>query len=298
MGKKTVQLAQAFDGETWWQILPGARLCGAAGDPRRRLVSLYAEQADIDGPLVDAREKGHEVELIGREELDGKPVFKLKLTRKGDTEGEHDDYYIDAKSWQLVRVMSRRTVMGTPVTQDTIYSDLPQHGRAVVRLTRSAPPSTPGNDVHVRHVDKIEINIDTPDERFSFEAAKQAAAASASAPAREALPDGPVANDPAARALYDQMIAAFRAPNTLSFDSEYSLNAGSFGVTCSYQAWLKKPNYFRVEATGLGRKGRGRSHRRRRKPVDLLAVGQADVLRPRAARRRRKNTKPPGITST
>ncbi|HXG91475.1 MAG TPA: hypothetical protein VNN73_03785 [Blastocatellia bacterium] len=43
------------------------------------------EQADIDGALVDYKEKGHTVELIGKEELESSPVYKLKPTLKTAT---------------------------------------------------------------------------------------------------------------------------------------------------------------------------------------------------------------------
>ncbi len=67
-------------------------------------------------------------------------------------------------------------------------------------------------------------------------------------------------DEPAAHALYNQMIEAMRNAESLSFVSQYH-----FGVEgeeeqptkCTYRAWLKKPNYFRVEAelSGIPEKG-------------------------------------------
>lgn len=54
------------------------------------------------------------------------------------------------------------------------------------------------------------------------------------------------------------MIAALRAANSLSFESRYQLQLGALpGATCSYKAWLKKPNYFRVEAADMNGKVAG-----------------------------------------
>lgn len=54
-----------------------------------------------------------------------------------------------------------------------------------------------------------------------------------------------VKDDPAAHALYDQMIAALRNAGSLSYKCVYS----SPGERAAhYLIWLKKPNYFRVEA--------------------------------------------------
>jgi outer membrane lipoprotein-sorting protein len=54
-----------------------------------------------------------------------------------------------------------------------------------------------------------------------------------------------IKDEPAAHALYDQMVATMRNATTLS----YTCASSSPGErTESYRIWLKKPNYFRVEA--------------------------------------------------
>lgn len=76
--------------------------------------------------------------------------------------------------------------------------------------------------------------------------------------ATEAKPAAkPLADEPAAHALYHQMIEAMRKANSLSFVSHYTWQ--SKGMTlgdCTYRAWLKKPNYFRVE-TESAKLGKG-----------------------------------------
>jgi outer membrane lipoprotein-sorting protein len=68
---------------------------------------------------------------------------------------------------------------------------------------------------------------------------------------------GAFENQPEARALYDRMIEAFRRPDSLSFKSEYRWEArGQELGHCTYTAWLKKPNQFRVESTSAdGQRG-------------------------------------------
>jgi peroxiredoxin len=53
-------------------------------------------------------------------------------------------------------------------------------------------------------------------------------------------------NDPAARALYDEMIRTIRKARSLSYTG---ICSAPDGRTCTYGIWLKKPNAFRVEAT-------------------------------------------------
>lgn len=74
---------------------------------------------------------------------------------------------------------------------------------------------------------------------------------------KKAAESGAFENQPEARALYDRMIEALRKPETLSYVSEYRWEArGQELGRCTYTAWLKKPNYFRVEGVSAdGRRG-------------------------------------------
>ncbi len=67
----------------------------------------------------------------------------------------------------------------------------------------------------------------------------------------EQVPSAPPAfeDDPAAHALYDQMIAAMRKAKTLSYESDYRWEAQGREIGhAKYKIWMEKPNYFRVEA--------------------------------------------------
>jgi outer membrane lipoprotein-sorting protein len=60
-------------------------------------------------------------------------------------------------------------------------------------------------------------------------------------------------DDPAARQLYREMVDAMRKATTLSWTSQNRQNfQGQYISTSSYQIWLKKPNYARVEMTLVG----------------------------------------------
>jgi len=67
---------------------------------------------------------------------------------------------------------------------------------------------------------------------------------------KEAVGSDVFRDEPQARALYDKMMEALRAPQTLSYKSEYRWEARGMELgRCTYTVWLKKPNHFRVEAT-------------------------------------------------
>src|ERR1700730_16710396 len=73
---------QAFDGQTAWMINP---FMGSPEPLKSSEDDTKAARDDadfIDGSLVDYKAKGDTIELVGMEDLDGSPVFKLKVTRK------------------------------------------------------------------------------------------------------------------------------------------------------------------------------------------------------------------------
>jgi outer membrane lipoprotein-sorting protein len=66
----------------------------------------------------------------------------------------------------------------------------------------------------------------------------------------------PFKDEPAGRELYKEMIEAMRKADALSYVSRYTMHGkGGFRAENKYRAWLKKPNYFRVEVeSSLGKK--------------------------------------------
>ena len=63
---------------------------------------MQAEQSlELDiNPLSDYAAKGSKVELAGKEQVDGKEAFKIKLTT---SKGKERNYFIDAASYYLVK---------------------------------------------------------------------------------------------------------------------------------------------------------------------------------------------------
>ncbi len=112
-------LVQAYDGTTAWMVMP------LMGKPDPEVMPAdqakdVIDQADIDGPLVDYKGKGHKVELVGKEDIEGTDTYKLKVTLKS---GDVSYMYIDAGSFLEVKTTSKQKQQGTEVESDTFYSD-------------------------------------------------------------------------------------------------------------------------------------------------------------------------------
>ena len=151
----------ASDGEHGWRVSP---FDGDTGpEPLSdKVVKEAVEQADIEGPLVDWKGKGHRVELIGLEVLSGRETYKLKLTLKsGDVRYE----YLDVKSLQQVRTDSTRQFRGRAVQFETTYGDHRKiKGVLFPHLIEVGAVGRP-NRLRVV-VDKIQVNPPLSDARF------------------------------------------------------------------------------------------------------------------------------------
>jgi hypothetical protein len=95
-------MIQVVDGSTGWMIRPA--MMGGSGDPEdmpAELLKSQASQLDPFGPLVNYKEKGNKVELVGKEKVDKKDNFHLKVTTK---EGQTIDEFVDANTYLVSKI--------------------------------------------------------------------------------------------------------------------------------------------------------------------------------------------------
>jgi hypothetical protein len=108
-----------WDGEHGFQVSPqDGSLDPMPLSPEN--AELAVEQCDIEGPLVDWKAKGHQVELVGRYKVAGRDQYKLKITLKSGAVRYH---YIDARSYLLVRTETKRVMRGHELEVETTFDD-------------------------------------------------------------------------------------------------------------------------------------------------------------------------------
>jgi outer membrane lipoprotein-sorting protein len=161
MSFQGVSIVQAFDGTTAWQINP---MMGSS-DPapiEGPMADALKDQADFDGSLVDYKAKGSTVELVGTEDLDGKKVHHLKLTKK-DKKVQH--YYLDAATGLESRVVVETDMGAGPVTVETILSNYQTVEGFPVPMSISQ--NAPTGQVVIT-VEKVEFNVPLEDGFFKM----------------------------------------------------------------------------------------------------------------------------------
>jgi hypothetical protein len=110
---------QATDGREAWMLAPMLAGGSAVILPPEDARSLH-DQADIEGPLVEWKAKGHRLELTGRDARFGSDAFRLKLTLKS---GDVRYLYVDAATYRQVAEEGERASPRGLVRIETRLSD-------------------------------------------------------------------------------------------------------------------------------------------------------------------------------
>ena len=118
----TVNGMQGFDMLTdkeGWAYMP---FMGMQKPEPKTSTEVMENKADMDlaGPLVDYVAKGHKAELMGKEDVDGKNCYKIKLNLAG---GKVLFLYINVESNLISRTIDKRKVNGQEIDLQTDLAD-------------------------------------------------------------------------------------------------------------------------------------------------------------------------------
>lgn len=154
---------QAYDGKEGWRVSPffGRK------DPERMSaddIKALLEDTEIDGPLVDWKEKGSTVEYLGTEDVDGTPAHKLKVVRKN---GDVSFVYLDPDHFLDIRIVTGRMRHGAYEEVETDLGDYEKAGGVFLPTSievghKGAP------DKQKTIIDKVEANVPVDDTIFRF----------------------------------------------------------------------------------------------------------------------------------
>jgi hypothetical protein len=109
----------AYDGTEGWKISPFSGRKDpekASADDAKALI----EESEIDGPLINWKEKGSTVEYLGQEDVDGTPAHKLRVVRKN---GDINYVYLDPDHFLEIRIITQRLENGAQVENETDLGD-------------------------------------------------------------------------------------------------------------------------------------------------------------------------------
>ncbi len=153
----------AYDGEGGWSIMPFLGKTTAEPMAEDQLKDVK-NQADFDGELVDYKAKGHQVELVGKEEVDGTDAWHLKLTKAS---GDIEHIYLDAEHYLAFKQTSNTTRQGVTTTINTLFGDYQEVAGVLFPFYAEAMPegAPAGQAITILG---IEPNVEIDDARFAM----------------------------------------------------------------------------------------------------------------------------------
>ena len=155
----------AFDGKEAWKVDPSE----GRKDPERMSADEAKPlllQSDIDSPLLDYRAKGHSVEYLGLDDVDGTPAHKLRLHLKS---GDEVVYYIDPDTYMIIRDVQKQLVRGAQQETETDYGEYEKVGGVYVPMTEdSGPKNSESSQKQQLVFDTAEANVAADPAQFAF----------------------------------------------------------------------------------------------------------------------------------
>jgi outer membrane lipoprotein-sorting protein len=122
-----------------------------------------SEESDFDGPLVDYKSKGNQLELVGKDKVNDKDAWRLKLTTKN---GDVRFYLFDADSFHLLKWEGQRKYDGKELPVQSFFSDYRDVGGMKFAFAIDSGSSATEIAQKIR-IEKIELNPELNDAEFA-----------------------------------------------------------------------------------------------------------------------------------
>jgi hypothetical protein len=155
-------LIRVYDGKSaGWIYNPMTPNPAVEAMSQSDLNSIF-DEADYDGPFVDYKTKGNQLEFVDKEEVLGTTAYKVKLTNKS---GDVSYFYFDVSTNLLMKWEGNRKIDGKDFPWESYFRDFRDvSGLKYPFLIESSSPGTQASQKIT--ADKVEINIPIDAARF------------------------------------------------------------------------------------------------------------------------------------
>lgn len=161
------EIVQAYDGTDAWMVNPFM----GGKDP----VKLPPDQAkemteeELEDEFIDYKKKGHEVNFLGKQEIDGTQCYKVELikNKNNDKEDVTQIYYFDTENFVPI-VIASFVRNGPAKGQEarTYLSDYQDAGGVMMPFAMESKVN--GQTVQKMTFSKISLNENIDDSTFTF----------------------------------------------------------------------------------------------------------------------------------
>src|SRR5882724_4549697 len=155
-------MVRVFDGTQGWANNPFAGKVNPDSMTDEDLKNI-SEEADFDGPLVDYAKKGNKLELTGKDKVEDKDAWRVRLTTKN---GDVRSYLFDARTFVLLKWEGKRRAEGKEFPVESYFRDY----RDVEGLKFSFQIDSGSSAINLTQklvIDKIDLNPEISDSEFA-----------------------------------------------------------------------------------------------------------------------------------
>lgn len=111
-----------------WNFMP----FGGQTEPEAMTADMVNEgksKLDIQGDLIDYKTKGTKIDLLGKDDVEGTEVFKLKVVKK---DGKEKTLFIDTKNYFVIREIEKIKADGKEMEVPVDYSNYQKQSNGIV----------------------------------------------------------------------------------------------------------------------------------------------------------------------
>lgn len=126
-------IINAYKDGKGWKINP---FTGAttATDMTSEELSDFKTQSMLANNLMDYKARGHKIEYMGGEDVNGVKTHKIKLTTKDDN--KVTTYFVSTTDNMLIKSVSTRNIQGQDMEIETLHSNVKEFNGLKFALTR------------------------------------------------------------------------------------------------------------------------------------------------------------------
>jgi outer membrane lipoprotein-sorting protein len=155
-------MVRVYDGQSGWANNPFTGKVNPEAMSEEEVKNI-SEESDFDGPLLDYKSKGNQVELVGKDKFKDKDVWRIKLTNKN---GDVRFYVFDADSFLLLKWEGKRKYEGQELPVESYFSDYREVGGLKFAFGIDSGSSATDLNQKIR-IDKIELNPNLNEAEFA-----------------------------------------------------------------------------------------------------------------------------------
>jgi outer membrane lipoprotein-sorting protein len=163
-------IVTTWDGDTGWMLNPFTTGEAQKMDAKTASNLLTFDVNGTLGSLAGYRNAGNDVELLGKEDVEGSPAYKVKLTLRT---GMTITYFLDAAKFLPIKSIARVSTMGQEMEVENYPSDYKKVGG--VLFAHTVEGRVGGKPIMQVRYEKIEINEAIDDSLFKMPVAEKPA---------------------------------------------------------------------------------------------------------------------------